>query len=82
MYYPLDDIETEVMIKDAGSKQEDPPGRCYQQLDERGMPFIPPEVHDWLSENLDTEINVKARMAAIYLVTTTGSHHHRLLLQP
>ena len=81
MYYPLDDIETEAMIKDAGSKQEDPPGRCYQQLDKRGMAFIPPEVHDWLSENLDTEINVKARMAAIYLVTTTKAIQDRVITE-
>ena len=43
------------------------------------MPFIPPEVATWMGENLDTEINVKARTAAIYLVTTTKAIQDRII---
>ena len=81
MFYPLMDLETEVMIRDAGSKQEDPPGRCYLQLDERQMPYVPPEVAKWMSDNLDTEVNCKARMAGIYLVTTQKHIQNRIITQ-
>ena len=57
MHYPLEDAETEAMIKDAGRKQEDPPGRCFRQM-KNNWGYTPPEVDEWLSENLDTEINL------------------------
>ena len=29
--------------------------------------FTPPEIEDWIGQNLDADVNLKARMAAIYL---------------
>merc|ERR1712020_342378 len=41
--------------------------------------YTPPEVEKWISDNLDADINLKARMAAVYLMTTTKEIQDRVI---
>ena len=41
--------------------------------------YTPPEVEKWISDNLDADVNLKARMAAVYLMTTTPEIQERVI---
>ena len=58
------------MLRDAARKLEYPPGRCYWHLAADRKPFHNPKVEKWIRANLETEVNLKSRMAAIFLRTT------------
>ena len=34
---------------------------------------------EWIQDNLETEVNIKSRMAAIYLCTTKNYYQHRII---
>ena len=43
------------------------------------MPFVNPRVEEWIQENLETEVHLKSRIAAIFLRTTTSANQDSVI---
>ena len=66
----MEDNEAEIFLRDAARKKEYPPGTCNWKVTVDGKPILDPDVEDWIQTNLDGNVNLKSRLAAIFVRTT------------